>query len=113
LDVRDGGPSRGAHGDVFELFEVPGIGGAEQGEAGELLGVSERTFRRWQTRYEEDADAGLLDRLLGKASGRISAHVATRSPSTSPSRPIAIIAARRDSPMIRRNQDKATSSTLS
>ena len=41
-----------------------------QGEAAELLGVSERTFRRWTRRYEEDGEAGLLDGRLGKASGR-------------------------------------------
>src|SRR4029077_2054232 len=41
-----------------------------QEEAGELLGVSERTFRRWTRRYEEEGEAGLLDRRLGKASGR-------------------------------------------
>jgi len=39
-------------------------------EAAELLGVSERTFRRWQARYEEDGEAGLVDRRLGKASGK-------------------------------------------
>jgi transposase len=39
-------------------------------EAAELLGVGERTFRRWGQRYEEDGDAGLLDRRLGKASGK-------------------------------------------
>ncbi len=33
-----------------------------QEEAAELLGVSERTFRRWTRRYEEDGEAGLLDR---------------------------------------------------
>jgi hypothetical protein len=32
--------------------------------------VSERTFRRWRDRYDEDGEAGLLDRRLGKASGR-------------------------------------------
>jgi transposase len=41
-----------------------------QGEAAELLGVSERTFRRWTRRYEEDGEVGLLDRRLGKASGK-------------------------------------------
>ena len=41
-----------------------------QEEAAELLGVSERTFRRWARRYEEDGEAGLVDRRLGKASGR-------------------------------------------
>ena len=39
-----------------------------QAEAAELLGVSERTFRRWTRRYEEDGEAGLLNRRLGKAS---------------------------------------------
>ena len=28
------------------------------------------TFRRWRQRYEEDGEAGLLDRRLGKASGK-------------------------------------------
>ena len=41
-----------------------------QEEAAELLGVSERTFRRWTRAYEEDGEAGLLDGRLGKASGR-------------------------------------------
>jgi transposase len=37
-------------------------------EAGELLGVSERQFRRYRERYEEEGVAGLIDRRLGKAS---------------------------------------------
>ena len=41
-----------------------------QMEAAELLGISERTFRRWCHRYEEAGEAGLLDRRLGQASGR-------------------------------------------
>jgi transposase len=41
-----------------------------QAEAAELLGVSERTFRRWTRRYEEDGEAGLVDRRLGQASGK-------------------------------------------
>jgi transposase len=39
-------------------------------EAAELLGVGERTFRRWRQRYEEDGEAGLMDRRLGKLSGK-------------------------------------------
>jgi len=39
-------------------------------EAAELLGMSERTFRRWRQRFEDDGEAGLLDRRLGKASGK-------------------------------------------
>ncbi len=41
-----------------------------QVEAAELLGVGERTFRRWRQRYEEEGEPGLLDRRLGKASGK-------------------------------------------
>ncbi|MBZ9754569.1 ISNCY family transposase [Mesorhizobium sp. ESP6-5] len=39
-------------------------------EAGELLGMSERQFRRYRDRYEEAGEAGLLDRRLGKLSTR-------------------------------------------
>src|SRR6202453_3455845 len=39
-------------------------------EAAELLGVSERTFRRWCQRFEENGEAGLSDRRLGRASGK-------------------------------------------
>jgi hypothetical protein len=37
-------------------------------EAGELLGMSERQFRRYRDRFEEDGDAGLIDRRLGRLS---------------------------------------------
>ena len=39
-------------------------------EAAEILGVTERTFRRWRTRSEADGVAGLEDRRLGRASAR-------------------------------------------
>ena len=39
-------------------------------EAGELLGMSERQFRRYRDRYEEAGEDGLVDRRLGKASPR-------------------------------------------
>jgi len=39
-------------------------------EAAELLGITERTFRRWCHRYEEDGEAGLLDRRLGGLSAK-------------------------------------------
>ena len=39
-------------------------------EAAELLGVGERTFRRWRERFEDEGEAGLLDRRLGKASSK-------------------------------------------
>jgi hypothetical protein len=37
-------------------------------EAGELLGMSERQFRRYRGRYEDDGVEGLVDRRLGKPS---------------------------------------------
>jgi transposase len=44
--------------------------GLSQAEAAEVLGMSERSFRRWHRRYEEEGLAGLSDRRLGKASAR-------------------------------------------
>jgi transposase len=41
-----------------------------QAEAAEILGMSERTFRRWRDRYDADGREGLLDRRLGKVSTR-------------------------------------------
>jgi hypothetical protein len=37
-------------------------------EAAELVGKSERQFRRYRTRFEEEGEAGLIDCRLGKAS---------------------------------------------
>src|ERR1700726_4187418 len=39
-------------------------------EAGELLGCSERQFRRWRRRYDEEGVGGLEDRRGGGAAGR-------------------------------------------
>ena len=39
-----------------------------QAEAAEVLGVSERTFRRWRDRYEAEGAEGLYDRRLGRVS---------------------------------------------
>jgi len=39
-------------------------------EAGELLGISERQFRRYRHRFDENGLAGLADRRLGKASAK-------------------------------------------
>ena len=41
-----------------------------QAEAAEVLGVSERTFRRWRDRYEAEGAEGLYDRRLGRLSAR-------------------------------------------
>jgi transposase len=51
--------------DVLSRWEA---GRLSMAEAGELLGMSERQFRRYRDRYEEDGLDGLLDRRLGKLS---------------------------------------------
>ena len=53
--------------DVFGRWEASEL---SQLEAAELLGMGERTLRRWCRRYEEEGEAGLLDRRIGKASGK-------------------------------------------
>jgi hypothetical protein len=39
-------------------------------DAGELLGMSERQFRRYRDRFVEDGDEGPKDRRLGKRSAK-------------------------------------------
>ena len=51
--------------DVLNRWQSKELSGKE---AGELIGMSERQFRRYRERYEEDGLAGLADRRLGKAS---------------------------------------------
>jgi transposase len=41
-----------------------------QQEAAEMLGISERTFRRWRDRLRDEGPAGLRDRRIGKPSSR-------------------------------------------
>ena len=53
---------------VYEGWQV---GRLSQEEAAEALGVSERTFRRFSRRFEEDGPPGLLDRRLGQVSARL------------------------------------------
>ena len=45
-------------------------GELSQGEAAEMLGVSERTFRRWRDRLRDEGPEGLRDRRIGKPSSR-------------------------------------------
>jgi transposase len=45
-------------------------GELSQIEAAEMLGISERSFRRWRDRLRDEGSAGLADRRLGKPSGR-------------------------------------------
>lgn len=51
--------------DVYDRFQRGRLSSAE---AAEWLGVSERTFRRWRGRFDDEGEAGLLDRRLGKVS---------------------------------------------
>ena len=53
-----------------EVFGRTHRGGLSQAEAAEVLGVSERTFRRWRDRYEAEGADGLYDRRLGRLSAR-------------------------------------------
>lgn len=45
-------------------------GELSQAEAGEMLGMTERTFRRWRDRLRDEGPSGLVDRRLGKVSSR-------------------------------------------
>jgi hypothetical protein len=51
--------------DVLSRWEASELSALE---ASELLGMSERQFRRYRARLEDQGDAGLRDRRLGKAS---------------------------------------------
>jgi len=53
-----------------ELYERRQRRELTMGEAAEILGVTERTFRRWGERYEAEGAAGLADRRLGRVSAR-------------------------------------------
>ena len=53
----------------FEMLLDRQKGGEiSQSEAASMLGVHERTFRRWQGRFEAEGEAGLADRRLGQVS---------------------------------------------
>ena len=54
---------------------IEAFGGWQQGrfsqeEAARLLGVCERTFRRYLERYEEEGAEGLIDKRIGRISPR-------------------------------------------
>jgi len=53
-----------------ELLERWERGSLSPTEAAAALGVSERTFRRWRHRYEEEGADGLIDRRIGQPSPR-------------------------------------------
>src|SRR5713226_5211007 len=45
-------------------------GELNQQEAAEMLGIGERTFRRWRDRLRDEGPVGLRDRRIGKPSSR-------------------------------------------
>ena len=49
-----------------ELYTRRYSGQISQEQAAEIPGVTARTFRRWEDRYEADGAEGLYDRRLGK-----------------------------------------------
>lgn len=53
-----------------EVYGRTRTGMLSQEEAAEILGISERTFRRWRGRFEAEGADGLYDRRLGKVSAR-------------------------------------------
>jgi hypothetical protein len=65
---------------VFERYEASKL---NQIDAAALLGISDRTFRRWCVRFDDCGEAGLLDRRLGRA-GADSAGVTDRDPVSDP-----------------------------
>jgi transposase len=50
------------------LLERQEDGALSQAEAAEMLGMCERSFRRWRDRLRDEGEAGLADRRLGKPS---------------------------------------------
>ena len=53
-----------------ELYERRQQRDVTMAEAAEMLGVTERTFRRWSGRYDAEGAEGLQDRRLGRPSRR-------------------------------------------
>jgi transposase len=53
--------------DTYDSYEA---GKLTCEEAGALLGMGERSFRRWKARFEAEGEAGLADKRVGKPSNR-------------------------------------------
>ena len=53
-----------------DLLDRQERGELSQLEAAEVLGISERSFRRWRDRLREEGPSGLADRRLGRPSDR-------------------------------------------
>jgi transposase len=53
-----------------EIYDGWQVGRLTQEQAVEILGVSERTFRRFSRRFEDEGMDGLIDRRVGQVSAR-------------------------------------------
>lgn len=53
-----------------EVYDRTAGGVLSVAEAAEILGMSERNFRRWRDRFEAEGADGLYDRRLGRVSAR-------------------------------------------
>ena len=53
-----------------ELYERRHRRTLTMAEAAEMLGITERTFRRWSDRYHAEGAEGLQDRRIGRLSAR-------------------------------------------
>ena len=53
-----------------ELLDRHERGELSQEEAAAMLGISDRTFRRWRDRRRDEGPGGLVDRRIGKPSSR-------------------------------------------
>ena len=53
-----------------EVYARTRVRRLSQAEAAEMLGMSERTFRRWRDRFEAEGAEGLYDRRLCRLSAR-------------------------------------------
>jgi transposase len=58
---------------IEDLLARQKRGELDQESAAEMLGISERTFRRWRDRLRDEGTAGLDDRRLGPSGRRASA----------------------------------------
>jgi hypothetical protein len=67
-----------------EIFDRTARRELSQAEAASILGMSDRTFRRWRDRFEANGAEGLYDRRLGKISARRVLAELQRGPSDAP-----------------------------
>ena len=50
-----------------EAYSIWTVGGVSQADAAQLLGVSDRTMRRWVERYDDGGVDALIDKRVGRS----------------------------------------------